>query len=113
TDILAPPPRRDASIRSARTAGSTTTTRCPSRKTESHTVNETAQAAGLNFDLTEEQTLLRETVRRFAEEEVAPRAMEMDRTSTFDMSLWEQMRELGLTGVPISEEFGGAGMDGL
>ncbi|MFG0318590.1 MAG: acyl-CoA dehydrogenase family protein, partial [Planctomycetota bacterium JB042] len=76
-------------------------------------MNETAQAAGLNFDLTEEQSLLRETVRRFAEEEVAPRAMEMDRTATFDMSLWEQMKELGLTGVPISEEFGGAGMDGL
>ncbi len=76
-------------------------------------MNETAQAAGLNFDLTEEQSLLRETVRRFAEEEVAPRAMEMDRTATFDMSLWEQMKELGLTGVPISEEYGGAGMDGL
>lgn len=76
-------------------------------------MNQTVQAAGLNFDLSEEQTLLRETVRRFAEDEVAPRAMEMDRTSTFDMSLWEKMRELGLTGVPISEEYGGAGMDGL
>ena len=71
------------------------------------------QAVELNLDLSEEQSLLRETVRRFAEDEVAPRAMEMDRTSTFDMSLWEQMKELGLTGVPVPEEFGGAGMDGL
>jgi len=67
----------------------------------------------LNFSLSEEQQLLQETVRRFAEEQVAPRAMEMDRTSTFDLELWAQMRELGLTGIPIPEDLGGAGMDGL
>ncbi len=67
----------------------------------------------LNFDLSEEQAILRDTVRRFAEEEVAPRAMQMDKTSTFDMTLWERMREVGLTGIPIPEEFGGAGMDTL
>jgi len=76
-------------------------------------VTQIEQAVELNLDLTEEQSLLRETVRRFAEDEVAPRAMEMDRTSTFDMSLWAQMKDLGLTGVPIPEEYGGAGMDGL
>lgn len=76
---------------------------------------ETASATDvrLNFDLTEEQLLLRDTVRRFADQEVAPRAMEMDRTSTFDLSLWAKMRELGLTGIPIAEDLGGAGMDGL
>ncbi|MFH0943936.1 MAG: acyl-CoA dehydrogenase [Planctomycetota bacterium] len=67
----------------------------------------------MNFSLSEEQQLIQETVRRFAKEQVAPRAMEMDRTSTFDMSLWSQMRELGLCGIPISEELGGAGLDGL
>ncbi|MBI4879730.1 MAG: acyl-CoA dehydrogenase [Planctomycetes bacterium] len=67
----------------------------------------------MNFDLSEEQALLRTTVRRLAEEVVAPRAVEMDRTSTFDMSIWEQMRELGITGVPFPEEYGGAGMDNL
>ncbi|MBK6941391.1 MAG: acyl-CoA dehydrogenase [Planctomycetes bacterium] len=71
----------------------------------------TTDSTAFNLDLSEEQTLLRDTVRRFAEEEVAPRAMTMDKTSTFDMSLWAQMRELGLTGVPIPAELGGAGMD--
>lgn len=66
-----------------------------------------------NFDLSEEQQLLRDTVRRFAEQEVAPRTIQMDRTSTFDMTLWPILRDLGLTGVPIPEEYGGAGMDTL
>ncbi len=72
-----------------------------------------SSATHLNFELSEEQTLLRATVRRLAEEVVAPRAADMDRTSTFDLGIWEEMRELGLTGVPFPEEYGGAGMDNL
>lgn len=69
--------------------------------------------APLNLELNEEQRILRETVRRFAEQEVAPLAMEMDRTSSFDLSLWAKMKELGLCGIPFPEELGGAEMGTL
>ncbi len=66
-----------------------------------------------HLDLNEEQLLLRETVRRFAEEEVEPRAAKMDEAGAFDLDLWEQMKELGLCGLPIPDDLGGAGMDAL
>jgi alkylation response protein AidB-like acyl-CoA dehydrogenase len=65
----------------------------------------------VNFELTEEQELLRRTVRDFAESKVAPVAEELDREERFPYQLVAEMAELGLMGIPISEEFGGAGAD--
>ena len=63
------------------------------------------------IELTEEQKLLQETVRRFAEEVARPRAKEIDQTGEFPRSFFDQAGELGLAGVFIPEEYGGAGMD--
>ena len=65
----------------------------------------------MQIELTEEQKLLRETVRRFAEEVVEPRAKEIDETGEFPRSFFDQAGELGLAGVAVPEEYGGAGMD--
>ena len=67
----------------------------------------------MEIELNEEQKLLRETVRRFAEEVVRPRAKEIDETGEFPREFFDQAGELGLTGVAIAEEHGGAGMDTL
>ncbi len=66
-----------------------------------------------NLDLTEEQEMIRETVARFAEEVLAPKARECDEKACFYEEGWKQMCELGLPGLPFSEEWGGAGMDTL
>lgn len=65
------------------------------------------------FDLTDEQQMIRETVRKFALEEIEPIAAEIDETRRFPMETWRKMAELGLCGIPISEEYGGAGLDTL
>ena len=65
----------------------------------------------MNFELTDEQELIRRTVRDFAESRVAPVAEELDRESRFPYELVAEMAELGLMGIPIPEEFGGAGAD--
>jgi glutaryl-CoA dehydrogenase (non-decarboxylating) len=65
----------------------------------------------LGFDLTEEQRLLEQSVREWAAREVAPRIRELDRAHTFDRGILPQMAELGLLGVSIPTEYGGAGMD--
>src|SRR5215468_3586325 len=65
---------------------------------------------GLNFDLGETAAQLRETVADFASVEVAPRAAEIDRSNNFPMDLWRKFGELGVLGVTVEEEFGGAGM---
>jgi glutaryl-CoA dehydrogenase (non-decarboxylating) len=65
----------------------------------------------LDFDLTEEQRLLEQSVREWAAREVAPRIRELDRTHTFDPAILPQMAELGLLGVSVPSEYGGAGMD--
>ncbi len=67
----------------------------------------------MEIELNEEQKLLRDTVRRFAEEVVKPRAKEIDETGEFPRGFFDQAGELGLTGVAIPEEYGGAGMDML
>lgn len=66
-----------------------------------------------NFDLTEEQEMIRETVRRFALEVVAPGAAHADEHKELNMEAWQGMCELGLPGLPFSEESGGVGMDNL
>jgi alkylation response protein AidB-like acyl-CoA dehydrogenase len=63
--------------------------------------------------LEEHHRMIRETVRAFAEKEVAPRAVELDRTMEFPLDLYRRMADLGLTGIPVPEEFGGAGLDTL
>jgi len=65
----------------------------------------------VNFELTSEQELLRQTVREFAESRVAPVAEEIDREGRFPYELVAEMAELGLMGMPIPEEYGGAGAD--
>jgi butyryl-CoA dehydrogenase len=63
--------------------------------------------------LNEEQTLLRESVRRFADEVVRPRAKEIDRTGEFPREFFTQAGELGLAGVAVPEAYGGGGMDAV
>jgi len=65
----------------------------------------------MDLDLTQEQELVRATVREFALEQVAPVAEELDRESRFPYELVEQLAELGLMGLPIPEAYGGAGGD--
>jgi short/branched chain acyl-CoA dehydrogenase len=67
----------------------------------------------LNFDLTDEQRLLRDTVRDFARNEVAPVAEELDRTKSFPYEIVAKMGELGLMGIPFPPEYGGGGADTL
>ena len=66
----------------------------------------------MKFELTEEQNLIREMVRSFAETEVAPSARERDEEERFDRELmFTRLAELGLTGIVFPEEYGGAGAD--
>ncbi len=65
----------------------------------------------MDFDLTPEQELVRDTVRNFARERVAPAAAELDLESRFPYDLVSELAELGLMGIPIPEEHGGAGGD--
>jgi butyryl-CoA dehydrogenase len=65
----------------------------------------------MNFDLTDEQELIRETVREFAAADVAPIAAEIDREHRFPVELLPKMAALGLLGVPYPDKVGGAGAD--
>jgi alkylation response protein AidB-like acyl-CoA dehydrogenase len=67
----------------------------------------------VDFDLTDEQRLLRSTVREFATQEVAPVAEELDRTKSFPYEIVRKMGDLGLMGIPFPEEYGGGGADTL
>ncbi len=65
----------------------------------------------MHIKLSEEQRLLRESVREFAEDVVRPRAREIDETGEFPRAFFDQAAELGLAGVAVPEEYGGSGMD--
>src|SRR5699024_2731986 len=65
----------------------------------------------MDFQLTEEQKMLRQMVRELAENEVEPTAAERDEEERFDRGIFDQMAELGLTGIPWPEEYGGIGSD--
>jgi len=67
----------------------------------------------MDFSLTEEQQLLKMSVRNFAEKEIAPVANELDKNESFSIELTEKMGDLGLFGITIPEDYGGQGMDYL
>ncbi|MBI4528580.1 MAG: acyl-CoA dehydrogenase family protein [Deltaproteobacteria bacterium] len=67
----------------------------------------------MDFELTGEQLMLRQTVREFARVEIAPGAFERDEAARFPHELVPKMAELGLFGIMIPEEYGGAGLDGI
>ena len=66
--------------------------------------------SGLDSGLGEDAAALRESVRNFSAAEIAPRAAEIDRTNTFPRDLWQPMGALGLHGITVEEELGGAGL---
>ncbi|MDB5653092.1 MAG: isovaleryl-CoA dehydrogenase [Tardiphaga sp.] len=63
-----------------------------------------------NFDLGETADAIRETVRDFSQNEIAPRAEAIDKTNTFPRDLWPKLGALGLHGITVEEEYGGAGL---
>ncbi|HSS04690.1 MAG TPA: acyl-CoA dehydrogenase family protein [Solirubrobacterales bacterium] len=67
----------------------------------------------MNFELSDEQKLLQDTVRDFARNEVAPVAEELDRTKSFPYEIVEKLGGLGLMGIPFPQEYGGGGADTL
>ncbi len=66
--------------------------------------------ASMKFDLGEDVNALRDTVHRWAQDRVKPLAAEVDRTNAFPNALWPEMGAMGLLGITVPEEFGGAGM---
>src|SRR5256712_4595873 len=65
----------------------------------------------IDFTLTEEQRLLEQSVREWAAREVAPHIHDLDREHRFDRNVFPQMASLGLLGISVPQEYGGAGMD--
>jgi isovaleryl-CoA dehydrogenase len=68
------------------------------------------QLPSLDFALGESADMLRDSVMRFADDEIAPRAADIDRQNAFPDDLWRKMGDLGILGVTVEEEFGGAAM---
>ncbi|HTB60619.1 MAG TPA: acyl-CoA dehydrogenase family protein, partial [Polyangia bacterium] len=67
----------------------------------------------MNFELSPEQKMIRDTARDLATREILPQAAEIDRTHTFPRKIFSRLGELGLLGIMVPEEWGGAGMDAL
>jgi alkylation response protein AidB-like acyl-CoA dehydrogenase len=65
----------------------------------------------MNLDLTDEQRLIRETARDFADREIVPRARDNDRNERFDVELVRKLGEMGYLGAPVAEEYGGRSLD--
>ena len=65
----------------------------------------------MNFNLTDEQKMLQKMIREFAEEVVAPGAIERDHTKEFPKEIFKQLGEMGIMGLPFEETYGGAGSD--
>src|SRR5262249_41243376 len=65
---------------------------------------------GLDFGLGHDVDMLRDTVAEFARDRIAPRADEIDRTNVFPRELWPELGQLGLLGITVEAEYGGAGL---
>lgn len=65
----------------------------------------------MNFEFTEEQKLLRKTVRQFVDNEIIPHIAKWEEQGAFDKGIWKQLADLGLMGVCVPEKYGGSGMD--
>src|ERR1700733_7611559 len=65
---------------------------------------------GLDFGLGSDVEMLRDTVRGFAQDKIAPRAEDIDRSNAFPRELWPQLGALGLLGITVEEELGGSGL---
>jgi isovaleryl-CoA dehydrogenase len=65
---------------------------------------------GMQFDLGDDIAMLRDSLQQFTSKEISPRAGQIDKTDQFPMDLWPKMGELGILGITVSEEFGGAGL---
>jgi len=69
-----------------------------------------AQYPQLSFDFDDSLQMLQDQIQQFAAREIAPRAAEIDQSNNFPADLWRKMGDLGLLGITVSEEYGGAGM---
>src|SRR5699024_7641862 len=67
----------------------------------------------MNFELTNEQVMIKQMVKEFAQEVIQPRAITIDKNAEFPVAIFEQMAELGLLGIPFPEKYGGSGGDTL
>ncbi|MEH7549751.1 acyl-CoA dehydrogenase family protein [Neobacillus vireti] len=65
----------------------------------------------MNFDLTSEQQMIKQMIRQFVDEEVAPGAIERDRTKRFPVEIFKKLSDLGMMGLPFPEKYGGGGAD--
>lgn len=65
----------------------------------------------MNFDLTQEQQMIKKTIKEFADKVVAPGAIERDRTKEFPTEIFKQLSDMGMMGLPFDEKYGGAGAD--
>jgi isovaleryl-CoA dehydrogenase len=91
----------------------TTSNTCHTQQTryQSRPLRETTmELPGLNFELGEDIDMLRDAVREFSQNEIAPLAAETDRTDQFPMHLWRKFGDLGVLGMTVPEEYGGANM---
>ncbi len=68
------------------------------------------QLPGLDFGLGETADMIRDSVRGFTADEIAPRAADIDRDNEFPADLWRKLGELGVLGVTVEEDYGGAGL---
>lgn len=65
----------------------------------------------MNFDLSQEQQMIKKTIKEFADKVVAPGAIERDKTKEFPTEIFKQLSDMGMMGLPFGEEYGGAGSD--
>ncbi|RNF41031.1 acyl-CoA dehydrogenase [Planococcus salinus] len=65
----------------------------------------------MNFDLTQEQQMIKKTIKEFADEVVAPGAVDRDRSKEFPADIFKQLSDMGMMGLPFDEKYGGAGAD--
>lgn len=65
----------------------------------------------MNFDLTQEQQMIKKTIKEFADKVVAPGAIDRDRTNEFPKEIFQQLSDMGMMGLPFDEKYGGAGAD--